>query len=103
MSPAVRLAVMVHEYTHILQEDATGDDSIPVPRWFIEGMAHDVAFEAIAEAGLIDPLAVRDEQLWTVALAGDDMPRLHDLEDPDDFQHAEVDVYSLVYPRDSAA
>lgn len=95
-SPFNRIHVVVHEYLHVYQHDLTGFGDDLLPAWLIEGTADYLAYDAVAEIGLIAPRAVRDYQAWAVA-EGPDLSELAAYESLPAFQDAAGPVYNLSY------
>jgi hypothetical protein len=93
-APANRIQVVVHEYIHAAQYAALGDKWNTLPAWFVEGMADYLAYDAVADLGLIKPRAIRDFQGWAVSTSSD-LPALGDLEAPDAFYNEFGPAYSL--------
>jgi hypothetical protein len=97
LAPSLRMETVIHEYVHIYQFDALGDDEDDSPMWFIEGMAEYLAFDAIAKLGIVDRRAVTDYQAWAVLSSGYEVKPLPELEAIWDFQSADGPIYSLSY------
>jgi hypothetical protein len=93
-SPANRIQVVVHEYIHAAQYAALGDQWNALPAWFVEGMADYLAYDAVANLGLIRPREIRDYQAWVVDHSSD-LPALSDLEAREAFRNEVGPAYSL--------
>ena len=74
-------SVVAHEYVHVWQEAIAGPDAFySSPVWLVEGMAQWIAFNTMAEAGL---LPVEDLSCWLERAPGLLRPRLSSLETPE--------------------
>ena len=96
LAPFDRVHVVAHEYIHAWQHALLGDAINEVPAWIIEGMAEYLAYDAIAQLGLVGPATVHDFHAWSVkssaALSG-----LSDLEDGSAFYAEHGPVNSLAF------
>jgi len=71
-------AVAAHEYIHVWQQTIVGPDAFySSPVWLAEGMAQWIAFNTVAEAGL---LPIEDLKCWLERAPGLLRPRLARLE-----------------------
>jgi hypothetical protein len=97
LAPFLRMQTVIHEYVHIYQFDMVGDSEDGSPMWLIEGMAEYLAFDAVAQLGVVDQRTVEDYHAWAVLNGGYELDPLSSLESIWDFQSAEGPIYSLAY------
>lgn len=96
IAPFERVHVVVHEYIHSYQYFVSDGEYNALPSWFIEGMADYLAYDAVAQIGLVSDQDVRDFHTWAVNVTAA-LPPLEELEERDAFYNEYGPVYSLGY------
>jgi hypothetical protein len=94
-APFDRVHVVVHEYTHVVEEEL-GGDRFNAPLWIDEGVAEYVGFQAVIDAGLVSAADVEAYNAVNV-VAGPALPALAAVERAADFQTQPSNVYGLSY------
>jgi hypothetical protein len=96
LAPFERVQTIVHEYIHVYQYAMAHDAVDTMPAWFIEGMAEYLAYDAVAQLGLVRASDVRDFHAWALAW-NPDIAALDDLENAYAFYSEYGPAYSLAY------
>jgi hypothetical protein len=94
-APFDRVHVVVHEYTHVVQEELGGDRG-SAPLWIDEGVAEYVGYQTVIEAGLVSAADVEAYNAGNVVF-GPTLPPLSEVERAADFQSQPSNIYGLSY------
>lgn len=93
LSPAEKVAVIVHEYTHFYQFLKSGHDHADSPIWFEEGIAEYLGYESIHQLDILDKSKLESFQLFVVEMTAEGLG-LRTLESAD----PEFGIVAEAYP-----